>query len=311
MIREKEELTAIDLFAGLGGNTQGAKKAGVRVLWAGNHHPPAVYYFSVNNPGTTTACQDLRQADWRDLPKHWMGMASPSCKGHTPARGKEQPHHDDERSTAWAVVDYSEYHLPDVLLVENVPQFLDWNLYPFWSGAIQSMNYCLNPLILDAADHGVPQHRERLFVVANRGKKPLPIKIEPRPHVPASSFIDLEGGEWSRITRPGRAKATLRRVKNGRAQFGDVFLMPYYSSGSGLTGRSIDRPLGTVTTKDRWAVVRGDEMRMLSVNEYRAAMSFDEDTKLPPRKDLAIQMLGNATCPIQVADVINAIKAAI
>lgn len=49
------------------------------------------------------------------------------------------------------------------------------------------------------------------------------------------------------------------------------FVMPYNGSGSGLTGRSLARPLGTVTAADRWAVVDGDRMRMLSIRELRAA----------------------------------------
>jgi DNA (cytosine-5)-methyltransferase 1 len=302
--------TAIDLFAGVGGNTQGATQAGVRVVWAGNHHPPAVRYFRLNNPGTITACQDLRQADWRVLPKHWLGMASPSCKGHTNARGKERPHHDADRSTAWAVVDYVEHHLPEVLLVENVSAFLNWLLYPQWRGALEALGYILNPLILDAADHGVPQHRVRLFIIANRGRHILPLRIEQRPHVPVKNIIDINRGTWSKIDRPGRALNTLRRVRNGRAEFGDVFVMPYYGRGSGTTGRSIHRPLGTVTTRDRWAIVRGNEMRMFSVDEYRAAMSFHRDTKLPPQKDQAVLMLGNATCPEQITDIITAIKEA-
>jgi DNA (cytosine-5)-methyltransferase 1 len=303
-------VTAIDLFAGIGGNTQGAQKAGVRVVWAGNHNRMACRYFGANNPHVTPACQDLRQADWRQLPKHWLGMASPSCKGHTKARGKEQPHHDEDRSTAWAVIDYVEHWLPEVLLVENVTEFLNWLLYPLWRAALEALGYVLNPLILDAADHGVPQHRVRLFIIANRGRHALPLQLEKQPHVPVKNIINLNQGTWSKIDRPGRALNTLRRVRNGRAEFGDVFVMPYYSNGSGLTGRSIERPLGTVTTVDRWAIVRGNEMRMVSVDEYRAAMSFDRDTKLPPTKEEAVLLLGNATCPEQITDIITAIKEA-
>ncbi|MNG24086.1 hypothetical protein D3C84_1087710 [compost metagenome] len=75
--------------------------------------------------------------------------------------------------------------------------------------------------------------------------------------MPASSFIDFEAGKWSPVVKPGRAESTLLRVKNGRERFGDRFIMPYYGSGSGLTGRCLERPIGTITTLDRWALVRG------------------------------------------------------
>jgi DNA (cytosine-5)-methyltransferase 1 len=73
--------------------------------------------------------------------------------------------------------------------------------------------------------------------------------------------------------------------------------MPYYGSGSGLTGRSLSRPLGTVTTLDRWAILDGDRMRMLQPSELRRAMGFPATTQLPPDRRTAIKLLGNAVCP--------------
>jgi hypothetical protein len=43
------------------------------------------------------------------------------------------------------------------------------------------------------------------------------------------------------------------RAANGRRALGDRFTMPYYSAGSGLAGRDLNRSIGTINTKDRWA----------------------------------------------------------
>ena len=44
------------------------------------------------------------------------------------------------------------------------------------------------------------------------------------------------------IDKPGRSQATLNRIARGRAQLKtDTFLIPYYGSGSGLTGRSFEQ----------------------------------------------------------------------
>ena len=94
--------TAIDLFAGIGGNTTGAKNAGITVLWAANHNKMVVDYHEMNHPETDHACQDLQQADWSLVPSHDIMLASPCCQGHTRPRGKEGPHHHKSRSTAWA-----------------------------------------------------------------------------------------------------------------------------------------------------------------------------------------------------------------
>ncbi len=96
-------MKAIDLFAGAGGFSTGAKMAGCSVVWAANHWRQAVDVHASNHPGTDHACQDLHQTDWTTGPAHDLLLASPACQGHSRARGKERAHHDAQRSTAWAV----------------------------------------------------------------------------------------------------------------------------------------------------------------------------------------------------------------
>lgn len=304
--------TAIDLFAGLGGWSTGARMAGVDVLWAANHWPVAVQFHAENHPDAIHICQDLHQADWTRVPSHDLLLASPCCQGHSKARGKASgnPQHDASRSTAWAVVSALEFHRPPAALIENVPEFMDWTLFPAWRAALEALGYQLAPHVVDCADLGVPQNRVRLFMVATRSRSPLHLDLPKLEHVPALSFIDFSAGRWSPIEKPGRAAATLERVAAGRAAHGERFLMPYYKSGSGLTGRSLSRPIGTITTRDRWAIVDGDRMRMLTANENLLAMSFPPGTIVPDNHKLTVHLAGNAVPPVAGARVIEALLAA-
>lgn len=299
-------MKAIDLFAGAGGFSTGASMAGIEVVWAANHWPAAVAIHSQNHPRAAHLCQDLQQANWQNVPAHDILLASPCCQGHSKARGKANgnPQHDASRSTAWAVVSAAEYHRPAFAVIENVPEFTRWALYPAWCAAMDALGYALTPMIVDAADHGTPQHRERLFIVAARAKHPLMINLEKRAHVPASSFIDFGAGAWQPIEKPGRAANTLARIAAGRAAHGDRFISSYYGNTKG--GRSIQRPVGTITTKDRHAIVDGDRMRMFSKHECRAAMGFPDSYILPEKHEDAVHMLGNAVCPPAARDVITA-----
>lgn len=138
---------------------------------------------------------------------------------------------------------------------------------------------------------------------------PLAVEWHAANHPDAAHVCqDLHAGRWSRINRPGRSTATLARIANGRAAHGDVFLTAYYGNERG--GRSLHRPIGTITTRDRWAVVRGDEMRMISATECRRAMGFPDDYCLPQTHRDAVHLLGNAVCPPVAADIIRAIRAA-
>ena len=302
---------AVDLFAGAGGFSTGAAMAGTRVVWAANHWRTAVEWHAANHPDTVHACQDLQQADFREAPAHDILLASPACQGHSRARGAEKPHHDALRSTAWAVVTCAEVHRPTVAIVENVPEFADWTLYPAWQAAWKALGYSLAPMVIDAADHGVPQHRRRLFLVATRSKHPIVLAMPRRDFTPAAQVIDFEAGRWSPINKPGRSPRTLARIASGRRAHGGRFVAPYYGSGSGETGRSLERPLGTITTRDRWAVIDGDCMRMLSADECRAAMGFPVGYRLPATHKEAVHLLGNAVCPPVARDLIQAIREAV
>ncbi len=302
--------TAIDLFAGGGGFTEGAQAAGVKVLWAANHWPMAVAVHAHNHPGVAHACQDLQQANFFDCPDHDITLASPACQGHSLARGKDQPHHDAVRSTAWAVVSAAEAKRAPVLVVENVPEFLTWELYPVWRLALERLGYAISENVVDSANYGVPQHRVRAFVVATRSKAPFQLRNPRRAHDPIGNHIEWDFPKWSPINKPGRSQATLDRIASGRAAYGDRFVAPYYGSGSGQTGRSLDRPIGTVTTRDRWLLVDGDNMRMLNVAEYKAAMGFRSSFQLPVARKWAIHLLGNAVCPPVVTEILRQVRAA-
>ncbi|MCB6184251.1 DNA cytosine methyltransferase [Leeia sp. TBRC 13508] len=303
--------TAIDLFAGLGGWSTGARMAGINVLWAANHWPEAVKWHAENHPTTAHICQDLHQADWTDVPKHDLLLASPCCQGHSKARGKTSgnPQHDASRSTAWSVISAIEFHRPPFAIVENVAEFLGWALYPAWLSAMNALGYQVAEHVIDCADLGVPQNRIRLFLVCTKSKSPLHLRLEKLEHVSATSFIDLTAGNWSPVEKPGRAAATLARITSGRAAYGEQFVFSYY--GNTKSGRSLLRPIGTITTRDRWAIVNGDKMRMLTAAETLAAMSFPPETKTPNNHRLTVHMAGNAVPPVAAARIIEAaLKAA-
>lgn len=300
-------MRTVDLFAGLGGLSEGARQAGCTTVWAGNHWALACEYFQRNH-GIKPYQQDLQQANWTLVPQHDLLLAAPACQGHTPARGKERPHHDACRSTAWAVVSALECHRTPLAVVENVKAFLKWSLFPAWCSALSALGYAVSPHLIDFADLGVPQHRERTLIVLSRSKHPIEIQLPRRAHVPASSIIDFSAGRWSPIERPGRAAATLQRIANGRRQHGDRFLTPYYASGSGLTGRSLDRPIGTITTIARWAVIDGDRMRMVMVDEARKAMTIPDSYAMPENGRDAMFLMGNAVPPEGARQFIEALR---
>jgi DNA (cytosine-5)-methyltransferase 1 len=130
------------------------------------------------------------------------------------------------------------------------------------------------------------------------GVRPLTVTQGKARHVPVSSVLEPEGAvSWSPVYRKGRAAATIIRIENGRRRYGDRFLVPFYGSGSGKTDRSLDRPIGTITTRDRWALVSGDRMRMLTARECLRCQGFPDPYRVPSVHRLAVFLTGNALPP--------------
>lgn len=304
-------MKAIDLFAGAGGTTSGLKKAGVDVVWAANHNPKAVEYHAINHPETIHSCQDLHQADFSEVPAHDAMFASPCCQGHSKAAGRHvrSVKADKSRSTAWAVIACAEVHMQELIVVENVSDFQQWNLFPVWEMAFKTLGYSVSKNIVNARHLGIPQNRQRMFYVATKSANPIELKFEQQEEIGASSFVDLntEPYKWDLVSN--RVEATQRRVRNGRQEFGDIFLDAAY--GTERSGRSIHKPLGTVTTVNKHSLVVGERIRPLTVKELASAQSFDDDYVWPTSSTAAKTMIGNAVPPLMAKAVVEvALRAA-
>jgi DNA (cytosine-5)-methyltransferase 1 len=306
--RSRGRMAAVDLFAGWGGFTAGAWAAGVDVVWAANHWQLAVDVHAANHLGVEHVCQDLRQADWTSLPPYDLLLAAPACQGHSSAsRSKRRPYHDAMRATAWAVVDCVEVTQPRAFVVENVPDFRAWNLYSIWLAALRRLGYAVSETIVRASYVGVPQRRDRLFVIGSRTGRPIRLAI---PEVAEPAFgpcIDWSAPGWRSITeaqRDARARIEAARTRFSRSLVQHV---------TGHRGISLLEPIRTITAKDQWIVVDGARYRPLTMREIARGMGFPEHYTWPeglPRWAV-VRGFGNAVCPPVARTVITQIAEAL
>lgn len=307
-------MDAVDLFAGWGGFTLGAERAGVRVKWAGNHSPEAVATHSRNHPDTLHECQDLRQMDWTRLPKYELLLASPACQGHsTASRPKRRPFHDAMRATAFAVIDCADVTEPRAIVVENVESFVEWRLYGDWLQMLNRLGYEVSERRVTASHHGVPQRRRRLFLIATRPGVRVP-ELTAQTEEPAIGPVlrrrnALPQEVWSPVeTAPAGVQL---RVARGQAKHGRRFLTQHVTGHSGV---SLREPIRTITTAaSHWNLVDGDEYRPLTGRELARGMGFPDSFTWDPSLTLAqvTRGLGNAVCPPVASAVVGAVADAV
>jgi len=299
---------AIDLFAGVGGSSQGALRAGVEVVAAIDRWPLAQKAYAKNFPESRFYCESCENIDpdavGREVGAIQLLMASPECTSHTCAKGSAEGS-DDSRNTAFEVVRFAIALKPRWIVVENVVHMRRWTRYQEWLQALRSLGYNLREQTLNALNFGVPQARRRLFVVGDRERFPPEIHIRKEGRTrTAREIIDGNGHfPFSPLKAPGRAEATLERAQRAIHEVGPrrAFLLVYYGTDGGGGWQRIEKPLRTVTTLDRFAYVRRrqgvHEMRMLQVSELKKAMGFQSNFQLEGSRRDQIKLLGNAVCP--------------
>lgn len=187
-------VTAVDLFCGAGGTSTGmiqalsAKGYGVRVIGV-NHWPKACDTHHLNHPDqpkplcTSIDAINPRELGIKEGSLDWL-VASPECTFHSNALGGK-PVNDQSRATAFCVPRWIEALRPRHVMVENVPEFLNWGplghngrplkskkgeVFLAWAEMCRAFNYRVDWRIECAADYGDPTTRRRLIVRMERSR---------------------------------------------------------------------------------------------------------------------------------------------
>ena len=297
------------MFSGGGGSSRGATLAGASVIGGVDAWTLATEVFADNFPEAKVFRGRVEELEPRvildEIGPIDLLLASPECTNHSCARGA-RPRLESSRETALQVVRYASVMKPRWIIIENVIHMRPWSRYPGLLQTLRDEGYQVAEHVLDAADHGVPQRRKRLFLLCDRECEP-PSCIPKRrgPKRSAASILDRPGS-WKRspLDNGRRAAATLERAERGFAVLGrDVpFLIVYYGSDGAGGWQPLTVPLRTITTLDRFGLCEpsddGPTLRMLQVPELARAMGFNEELMLQrgTRRD-RVMLLGNGVCP--------------
>lgn len=169
--------TVADVFAGAGGFSLGFSLAGFELVAAVEKDAWAAETLRANHTPMRMGVGDIREFDDDQLAAILgspdVVVGGPPCQGFSVCNNRGQGW--DERNVLFLQwVRAVRIARPKVALMENVPAF--WNKrMPDGSTAgsrlveeLCILGYGVSWAILDAADFGVPQHRRRLFVLADR-----------------------------------------------------------------------------------------------------------------------------------------------
>lgn len=182
------KLRVFEAFAGYGSQSLSLRNIGVdyEVVAISEIDKYAIQAYEAIH-GSTLNLGDISKIDIKDIPEHDLFTYSFPCQDLSVAGKQAGLVRGQTRSgLLYECEKIIEYCKPKYLLMENVknlvskkfrPQFYEWLRY------LKSLGYTNYPQVLNAKDYGVPQNRERVFVVSILGehkpyKFPEPIKLD-------------------------------------------------------------------------------------------------------------------------------------
>lgn len=302
--------TFVDLFCGGGFGARGAVRGGGVPLLGLDAWELATKTYAANFPAAKVVTERIENVDIQKLGKEFCPdvlLTSPECTSHSIARGAK-PGLESSRETALGIVPWITAMQPRWVIVENVNRMKKWERHDELVKSIETLGYAVSDLHLNSADFGTPQARKRMFLVCDRQGTTVTreelLALGDNTLATARHIVEWDADyPETELYKPGRARATLERAERAIASIGRKvpFIIVYYGSDYAGGWQSIDVPLRTVTTIDRFALVtwKGNTpyMRMLQPSELSRAMGGGQEHSLPfgSRRE-KVKLCGNGVC---------------
>lgn len=226
-------MQGIDLFSGAGGMSLGAELCGINVKYAVEIDTNAAETFIHNHTDTIMYNIDIKKVStdmFSSLSANQPTVifGGPPCQGFSTSNQKNR---NSQNEKNWLFEEYFRIVkdiLPEWVIFENVKGLVETEKGFFLNqilNQLQSLGYTTNKLILNAADYGVPQNRNRLFIIASRNgiKVKYPTAIGTPPITVWEAISDLphvlNGNNISQLEYSSEAKSEYASNMRNKSSF--------------------------------------------------------------------------------------------
>lgn len=173
---------ALDIFCGAGGVSYGFSKAGIAVEVGVDSNEDCRFTYTQNNPGSKFLQGDIRGVSGRILLSHTSSLCQDdflllaACAPCQPFSSQNRYRDTAADKAVLRQVERLVRELrPDFLFIENVPglqKVEGFSAFRRLVSALETLRYKSRFEVVDAASHGVPQHRKRLVLTASQYLNP-------------------------------------------------------------------------------------------------------------------------------------------
>lgn len=287
----KSDFKFIDLFAGIGGTRIAFERAGGECVFTSEWDEPCKKTYEANFGEVPHG--DITKIDEKEIPDFDVLVAGFPCQPFSSIGKRQGFAHKTQGTLFYDIARIIKAKKPSAFLLENVKGLTTHNggdtLKTIVSVLEKELDYKVFYKVLDASEFGVPQKRERIYIVGFR--KDL-IKDDIFEH-PKGTRNDVFINQFLEKNAEGYSisehlqKSYLFKLDDGRPKLIDKnskihikTLVASYHKIQRLTGTFVkDGPTG---------------IRMFTVNECKAIMGFPKDFIVPVSKTQMYRQFGNS-----------------
>jgi DNA (cytosine-5)-methyltransferase 1 len=300
--------TFIDLFAGIGGIRLAFQKQGGTCVFSSEWDKFAQQTYAENFHDVPAG--DIRLVSERDIPPHDVLTAGFPCQPFSHA-GLKMGFEDTRGTLFFEIARIVRYHLPKLILLENVKGFLSHdkgNTFEVVKSILEDLGYEVHAKVLNARDFGIPQNRERIYIVAiNRERtnaspftfpKPRASKklvgdiLEPR--VPEKYTISdrLWAGHQRRLTEHrARGNGFGYSLFDSQSEYTSTISARYYKDGSEILIRQRNKNPRKITPREAARLQGFPESFRIPVSDAQAYRQFGNSVAVPVVTAIAKHMV--------------------
>lgn len=321
--------TAIDLFSGAGGLTQGLKQAGFSVVGAVESVSTYAESYRMNHPKTNLKESDITKVNPTAYMKE-LGLkvgeldllaGCPPCQGYSTIGTRNRGTKDDPRNElVYEVLRFAIAFQPKTIMMENVPALNNDDRLKRLVDELKKLGYTVDHKVLKMSHYNVPQARRRMIMLASRFDDIEVVKQEldedkMKTVREAISFLPPTGDNNDPLhdTTDNRSDKVKNRIamipKDGgsRSDLGEELQLECHKRTSGFRdvyGRMAwDKPSPTITggcnNPSKGRFIHPEENRVITLREAALLQTFPADYKFSFKsgKTGVAMMIGNALPP--------------
>jgi len=308
--------TFIDLFSGIGAFRIALESFRARCVFSSEKDKHCKFVYKMNFGETPE--DDITTIKEQNIPKHTILCAGFPCQSFS-ISGKQRGFKDTRGTLFFDIVRIAEYHKPKIIFLENVKNFErhdKGNTLKIIKCALNDIEYDVFYKVLNASLFGVPQKRERIYILGfrkdlkiNNFTFPLPIKKYIKlkdvllPDLKTKNYIinrkDISFKKEIAIKIDLYGNYPLKPIRVGTVNKGGQGERIYHECGHAITLSAYG---GGIGAKTGLYLING-KVRRLAPRECAIIMGFPNTFKIHPSDSQAFKQFGNSI----VIDVLQAI----